>query len=529
MAGSSFMERVGFKSPLRVLVGVFHKSRELVRSKLRDSREEVVALRREVEYLKHERINLLAELAESEAKARRLEGELAARAEEAMRTLPADPPLGTHGYGPRMVELALRLAQAVGFRPAARVMEIFFHWLDVEQRVPDHTTIRIWMQRMGVAAISEPLEKADDWIWMADHSNQIGQEKILVVLAIRASQLPPPGTAMRREDMRVLAVQPGKSWKREDVARVYEDLAKTHGAPRAVLSDGAVELRDSVEVLKKLRKDCISLLDFKHKAANFLEAEFGHDSRFSDFTAEVGKARAAIQQTELAHLTPPGLKAKARFMNLDRLLNWGQVILRLLDHPEAKTRRKLSTERLDSKLGWLRDFRTDLAEWNECQQVIDRGLNFINTQGVSVGASDKLQAILAADLTHSKSRNLADRLTAFMRDAESLVKEGERLPMSTEILESSFGGYKQLEGQYAKSGFTSLLPAFAGLLQNPTPSKIRESFARVSTKDVKKWLERNLDQTVASKRAAVYREMKPATQPKTKRAAKLATKTTTTG
>jgi len=304
-------------------------------------------------------------------------------------------------------------------------------------------------------------------------------------------------------------------------------LAKTHGAPRAILCDGAVELRDSAEVLKKLRKDCILLQDFKHKAANYLEAQLGQTSRFSEFTAHVGQTRAAIQQTELAHLTPPGLKTKARFMNLGTLLNWGQTVLWLLDHPEAKTRRGLSDDRLGDKLGWLRNFRDDLAGWNECQRVIQRGLKFINTQGVSVGASDKLHAILVADLKHTESQNLADRLTAFVKAAESQVTKGERLPLSTEILESSFGSYKQLEGQHAKGGFTSLVAAFAGLLQNPTPSKIRESFARTSNKDLKQWLQQNLDQTVTSKRAAVYREMRQATQPKKKRATKRATKTTT--
>ena len=34
------------------------------------------------------------------------------------------------------------------------------------------------------------------------------------------------------------------------------------------------------------------------------------------------------------------------------------------------------------------------------------------------------------------------------------------MPLSTEILESSFGLYKQLERQHSKGGFTTLLAAF---------------------------------------------------------------------
>jgi hypothetical protein len=74
--------------------------------------------------------------------------------------------------------------------------------------VPDYTTIRTWMVRLGIDALEEPLERADDWIWMLDHSNQIGHEKVLCVLGIRASKWPPPGTALRHEDMRALALRP---------------------------------------------------------------------------------------------------------------------------------------------------------------------------------------------------------------------------------------------------------------------------------------------------------------------------------
>ncbi len=184
----------------------------------------------------------------------------------------------------------------------------------------------------------------------------------------------------------------------------------------------------------------------------------------------------------------------------------------LLDHPEAKSRQGLSASRLESKLGWLREFVADLAAWNECQHVIQRGLEFINTQAVSAGASDRLRVNLMADLKHALSRDMAERLIAFVKAAESQVKEGERLPLSTEILESSFARYKQLEGQHAKGGFTSLVAAFAGLLLNPTPSTIKAKFSRVSTRHVKQWLHENLDQTVTSKRVATYREMKQATK-----------------
>lgn len=437
--------------------------------------------------------------------ARRVESE--ARSQVESLRLPDDPPLVAHRYGVKMMSLCVNVARRVGLRATEAVLRIVFEWLGIVAAVPDWTAIRTWMQRLGVAAIEEPLERADDWVWLADHSNQIGPEKVLVVLGVRASQLPPPGTPLRHEDVRVLAVRPGTTWKIEDVAAVYESLAERHGAPRAVLSDGAVELRDGAEVLKKSRPDAIVLGDFKHRAANVLKSIVGGDPRFAEFQTHVGRTRSAIQQSELAHLVPPAMRPKARFMNLAATLHWATTMLWLLDTPDAKGRASITAERLEDKLGWLRPFAADIARWMACQRVVSTGVTFINEQGLSRGAADRFGELVAdSSSSHAASCDVAARLTTFLREAELLLAEGERLPLSTEILESSFALYKQLERQHSKSGFTSLIATFASLLRPATPAAIRSALERVKVKDVREWLQKNLAKTLTAKRLTTYRE-----------------------
>lgn len=435
------------------------------------------------------------------------------------RRLPDDPPLGTHGYGARMISLCVNLAQKVGLRAAQTVLRIVFEWLGLEPKIPDWTTIRSWMQRVGVAALEEPVEPADDWIVMADHSNQIGPEKALVMLGVRASQLPPPGTPLTHADVRVLTVQPGTSWKCEDLERAYEEVAQRCGVPRAVLVDGAPELRDGAEVLKAQRADTLVLGDFKHKAANVLKSVVGGDARFAEFQTQVGQTRSAIQQTELAHLVPPGKRPKARFMNLASTLHWAAMVLWLLNHPEAKGRAAITPERLRDKLGWLHEYAADVARWGACQRVVSLGVTFINEQGLSHGTAQRFDELVASERTDPASRDVADRLITFLKESESQLRKGERLPLSTEILESSFGLYKQLERQQSKGGFTSLLASFGSLLRPTTSESIRYAFSRVSVKDTRAWIKTHIPETLTSKRQAAYREFKP-TRP---RATKLAT------
>lgn len=74
------------------------------------------------------------------------------------------------------------------------------------------------------------------------------------------------------------------------------------------------------------------------------------------------KTKLGVTQTALAFLNPPALKTKARYMNLDLLVNWGPKALRYLDEPREFADQPMDRDKLSEKLGWLRDYRTSLAE-----------------------------------------------------------------------------------------------------------------------------------------------------------------------
>lgn len=500
-----------FKSRLPVVVGFLLKSRETKQQKCQRLREEIEELKKEVDSAQEQNAHLHHENRELQEQVNQLKQSQRQLAQSGVVSLPEDRPVGTHGYGAHMITLGVNLARKVGLRGAANVMGVFFEWLGINSKVPHWTSIRTWMNRLGVALLEEPVEPADDWIWLADHSNQIGPEKVLTVLGVRASSLPDPGQTLRHEDVQVLLVQPGTAWKCEDMARVYDDLATKYGAPRAVLVDGAVELREGADCLKKRRPDTEVFRDLKHVAANRLESLLAKQTRFQQFLAQLGKTRSSIQQTELAHLTPPGQKQKSRFMNLAATLKWADLALWVLNIPTTQARAGVTAERLESKLGWLRGYHADLREWRECQRIIATSLTFINTQGLSRGASDSLRKELGDVSSSAMSASLAESLLAFIQESEEKLREGERLWLSTEILESSFSLYKQLERQHSKGGFTSLLASFATLLKPTTPEQVTRAFDRVPVQRVKQWLAQQLGPTVPGRRKQAYAEHKRAT------------------
>jgi hypothetical protein len=507
---SSFIRAGLYKSPLRVVAGILLRSRDTQAKKAAEKSDQIRELKRVAQQQRQEIETLAEECDRGKLRIAHLEADnLTLRKQP--HVLPHDPPLLGHAFGPKMMALCINLARRTGLRASVDCLQIVMEWLEVDDaRLPVWTTVRTWTMRVGVAAIEEPVEEADDWIWMADHSNQIGQEKALVILGMRASKMPAAGKAISHEDVRVLAVEPGECWKRDDMARVYEKLAKKAGLPMAVLIDGAVELREGAETLQKQRPEMLILRDFKHLAANVLKKIVGGDERFAEFTSTVGQTRLAVQQTELAHFNPPPVGRKARFMNLTSTMKWAAMVLWQLCHPDSVGRQGITEERLRTKLGWLSAFAEDIARWNACQSVVNVSLTFINTQGLFRGAALELAKQLLRLRTCSAAEEVADRLVEFVLQSELRLPPGQRLPLSTEILESSFGLFKQLEGQHSRGGFTSLLAGFGAILQPATAESVRESLARVSTQQMRAWVSKNLKTTVASIRRAACREFQNA-------------------
>ncbi len=248
--------------------------------------------------------------------------------------------------------------------------------------------------------------------------------------------------------------------------------------------------------------------DPKHFLANQFERLLKQDADYEAFVKQIGGMRCALQQTELAHFLPPGFKMKARFMNLAPTLNWASAILWHLNHPESRSREGIKECRMTEKLGWLRDFAPCIQSWQECQEVIATALTFINQRGIFRGAAKQFHALGAPLVHHSLSRQLFQTTIAFLRKHERKLRPNECLPMSTEILESSFALYKQLEKQHSKSGFTGLLLAYPTLLRPTTPEEVTASLKRIKTVDVNQWIATYLPNTVASKRQLMFREAK---------------------
>src|SRR5690606_35216606 len=120
-----------------------------------------------------------------------------------------------------------------------------------------------------------------------------------------------------------------------------------------------------------------------------------------------------------------------RFMNLGPVLRWGQMVSHHLSDCHSQSRRGITAERMNEKLGWVRGYRQDLVCWNRCQIIMQLSLEFINTTGLHSGSADQLRQLFdqqfrAWSEVCETSRTMAATLVEFAREQASHLEEGER-------------------------------------------------------------------------------------------------------
>jgi hypothetical protein len=411
----------------------------------------------------------------------------------------------SHGYSCGVISLFLRLVEAgISLRGTSRVLTLLASLFGSPFVAPHWTTGRLWLQRFGLAQLNAPKDHATDWAWIIDHSVQIGPQKVLVILGIRLEDLPPPGQCLDHQRMELIALEPMGSSTRQDVADRLEAAARGTCVPRVIVDDHGVDLNGGVALFQQAHPETVEIYDIKHKAACLLKGRLEKDPRWQSFSTWVGRVRCAIQQTELAALVPPGSRPKARFMNLGVQLDWAEKVLAVVDHQPAAILERTTAARLEEKLGGVRQYRAELAQWRQWQDLVDAAVDQIGAFGLDSDSTPELHRRLEPWRLCEESRSLAEDLLAFVEEQSSRLRPGERLPGSTEVLESCFGMYKALEKGQSQGGFTGLLASFGALLATATSRTVRQAMQAVPTRTVGEWCRDHLGKTVFAQRREIF-------------------------
>ena len=418
-----------------------------------------------------------------------------------------DTPLPRHQYSVGVVRLFLEtiFSCAAGQQTAAAVLELYASWLPGVSDTPCANTGRLWMLRLGLYELQRPKQQAKDWVWIMDHTLQLGSYKCLVIVGVRLSVWMQDRRALRHEDLTLLSLTPMEQATGERVHEVMCQTISVTGVPCEVLTDGGTDLKLGTQMFQAKNPAVVHAYDVKHKMALFLKKELEQDPRWASFVTAANQTKLGVNQTPLAFLVPPSLKTKARYMNLDTLLNWGRGVLGYLKRPRINPQAPVDLSKLKDKLGWVAQYRQPLVEWSELLAIANATEDYVRHHGYHRTGCRQLSARLTPLATSAPARRMRAAVLEFIKEQSSVVRSPhERLLGSTEVLESLIGKYKHLQSTHSRGGMTAMLLSFGAIVSQKTHDVIHAAMTTIKTAAVAIWCRKMLGITLQSQRTFAF-------------------------
>jgi hypothetical protein len=401
---------------------------------------------------------------------------------------------------------------AVSLRGASAVLALLQQRFPEVSDSPCANAGQFWLLRIGLYELTRPKEKAADWVWLVDHTIQIGTMKCLLIVGCRLEAWQAQQRPLTHQDLQMLALEPVQESTGRLVEQQLEAVVVQTGVPRQIVCDHGSDVKCGVTAFCQRHPETANIYDIKHKTALVVKHALEADMQWLDFVGEIGRVRLRLQQTPLAHLMPPTFKSKARYMNLEDMVAWGQRALAYLEAPRPVDDARVSRQELHKKLGWLQKYRGKLAAWAEAMAVVSETLTYVRRQGYHATAKEELAQKLPP-VQSPLGRRIADELLTFIADQSAQAKKGEALQGSSEVLESLIGKGKRLEGQQNKSGFTKMLLAIAAAVVQPSTDYLAAAFDKVKVRHVIDWCKEKLGPSVQAKRRRAFAACPAGTKP----------------
>lgn len=410
-------------------------------------------------------------------------------------------PRGGH-YPISIISLSLRLVlqACTSLRAAAAALALFVQQGFGSFAVPCFSTIRSWLLRVGCYALSRPLDRTVPWVWLIDHTIQIGSTKLLVILGCPLAQVPFGERASQLADWQLIALVPMEKSNGKAVEAELEKAMERTGAPYQIASDQGSDLLKGIGDFQSWYPRTAHVPDVAHYGANVLEKAWDNQPRWQQFMHDLKNVSAKLRQTPTAYLLPPQQRPKARFMNIGVQLRFAGRVLKLLDRPDPHAKAV-------EIYGWLRDYRDDLAIWEREHALVQTTIETLRVHGLHAQTQAQLDTAWQEIGPRETTIRIAEQLRDYVK-CHQPTQAGVHFVASTEVLESSFGKLKRLERDQSGDGITGLVLALGAIVGNLSDEDLKESLDSVPQKEAEGWIDRRIGKTMQWFRRQFFKQTK---------------------
>ncbi len=364
--------------------------------------------------------------------------------------------------------------------------------------VPSFTTIRAWVLRLGCYALVRPLPQDTPWLWIIDHTIQIGAKKLFLIVGCPLSDVPFGQRCLSLADLHLVALVPMEQSNQYLVAAELEKATQRTAAPRLIVSDQGGDLVKGIALFQQRHANTLAVGDIAHHGANVLENRWEREPRWQEFLHRLAQTNQQIRQTADAFLMSPTVRNKARFMNVAPLLRFARRVLTLLH-------REKPNEKAQHRYGWLRAYEEDVARWLDQYDLVEKTIRRVRRHGLHAGTLAELEKEWGAESAQPGTKMVRGHMRAYVSKNVRPAEEGETLAGSSEVLESAFGKLKAKVGESGKGELTGLAMSLGAILGQHDEEDVRQALDAVPQKKAEGTISRLLGPTLCWLRQQLFR------------------------
>jgi hypothetical protein len=349
----------------------------------------------------------------------------------------------------------------------------------------------LWIKKIGYTQLHLPKEKADDWIIIADESIGIGQEKVLVILGIRHSHIDFTRPLIL-QDMVPITVKSKEHWTGKDIANELRIVQEKLGKVIYAVTDGGSTLKCGLNEVS-----INHVYDITHAIAIGLQRIYENDESFKEYTHQAGQMRYKLCCSRYAHLIPPNQRSKSRFLNIDTICKWGMNVLQALENNDLSPEDRL-------QLQWVKEKKSFIIEMDMMMSVVQKISILLKKEGLSKQTKLKCVSWLW-NFQSGKLKLFQEYMLNYLTEYTKQIKcHKEKVLCCSDIIESSFGRYKNELSKNPMSGITDLVLIIPALTLKLSSDAVNTAIDNCTVKDIELWKESNLCNSLLAKRKKVF-------------------------
>ena len=413
-----------------------------------------------------------------------------------------------HHYSVETIQIAVQQVVRCGnsYRGVEKTFELYKELL---AEAPSFSSIRKWLVRLGLYELNREKERRDDWIFIVDLTVELGTEKGLVVLGVSQQLLKqvifPSRRGLQHQDVQILAVEILRSTQGEVIEQKLTKITQKFGRPKQIIADRGSDIQRGIKLYKQNYPDVIYTYDVTHAMALLLKHELRNCEKYQSFMQQCNQCRKQLQQTELSFLAPPSQRSQCRYFNVEKLLDWAE---NLLNSPLdiltnlVPIEPNILNSKLKDKFAWLASHQDELRHWKQMVQMTRTVETHIKRSGLNEEIFSLIQQHLTVEAISLKG--FSQKILEYLRQETSLIQPGQTLLMTSDVLESLFGKYKQFLSRSPQKQIGQTFLSICLSTMNLTTLVVKEALETVRFLDVEDWSVQVFDQSMLSKRKIVF-------------------------